>query len=436
MSLLRYSEEAEQALIGSVLIKPALFDQVENISPEDFYIGQHGEIWRQINRMAAAGQSIDVISIAEALPSVQLSYLGDMAANSIGVHVKNYVRIVKEKSIERSLLRAANEIMAAVAAEDSIRAKVEIAQSAVMEIGDLAISRQPRAISEVLEDVIGDIQERWEGTKTTDKIGWPDLDRMASLFTPGALNIVAARPSMGKTAFAMNIAEKYARQGKSVLFCSLEMDDQQLGNRLLSSVSRIPLQNLLTAELTDDDFGRIGSALGILKDQKLIIDEQAAVTVAGIRTKARKVKRKHGLDLLVVDYLQLMTGAGDIRNEEIAGISRGLKKIAKDFKIPVIALSQLNRGVETRTDRRPVMADLRESGQIEQDADVILMLYRDEVYDEESPHKGIAEVICRKNRQGRLGTTYMTFVGELCTFESFAGQVPTAHKKSSRRGME
>lgn len=418
-----WSEEAEQSLLGAVLMNPKTIEEAEGLFPSDFYVGRNREIWKAIVSMVSKGESIDIISVAER--GFDLAYLGEMAQYSTG-NVKGNVKVIKKKAVERSLMEAANAIIGSVMTNEPIKDKIEKAHAAILSIGEKSVGRQPRSTSEILGDVLDEMENCLSGNKRVEASGFDDLDAMVKLMIPGALNVVAARPSMGKTAFAMSISDSYAKSGKSVLFFSQEMGDVSLAQRLLAANAKVPLEQIISAKMFDDEMEKIHYAVSQLKDRSLYIDEQTALTVADVRTKCRQVKRKSGLDLVVIDYLQLMKGSSDIRHEEIAEISRGLKKLAMDLKIPVIALSQLNRGVEGRTDKRPQMSDLRESGQIEQDADTILMLYRDEIYNETSPMKGIAEVICRKNRQGKVGSFFMSFKGDFCSFDTFQGELPKA----------
>lgn len=418
-----WSEDAEQSLLGAILMSPGRIDEAEGISVSDFYVSSHRELWKAILGMVSKGQTIDIITVAE--KGFDFAYMGEMVNHSTG-NIKAHARIIREKAVERSLMEAANTITQAVMSVQPLQKKIETAQSAVMDIGDKAQRRHPKSASEVLESVIDEMTDTMNGLKRVEASGIDCLDDLVKLMVPGALNVVAARPSMGKTAFSLTIAEAYARKGKTALFFSQEMKGASLMQRLIAAKAKIPLQKIINAELFEEEMGRIQWAVSELKDSKLFMDEQTSLSVADIRTKCRQVKRRAGLDLVVIDYLQLMTGDSEIRHEEIAGISRGLKKLAMDLGIPVIALSQLNRGLESRTDKRPQMADLRESGQIEQDADTILMLYRDEVYNQESPMKGICEIICRKNRQGSLGHIFMSFIGDFCHFEPFYGDLPKA----------
>jgi replicative DNA helicase len=428
-----WNESAEQCLLGAILLDPKRIDDAEGLCTSDFYGSHHRDIWKTMVRMVSKGESIDAITVAE--QGHDLAYLGSMAHATTG-NVRGNAAIIRKKAIERALMAAANTIITLAESNEPLGDKVEKAHAAILSVGEKAVGKMPRSTSEILSDVLDDMNDRMTGVKRVETIGYPELDAMVQLMTPGALNIVAARPSMGKTAFAMSISDRYTKMGKSVLFFSQEMADVSLTQRLLAGTAKIPLQKILTAQLYDDDLDRIQGAIAQLKERKLFIDEQTSLSISDIRTKCRQISRKNGLDLVVIDYLQLMAGDSDSRHEEIAEISRGLKRLAMDLKVPVIALSQLNRSLESRLDKRPQMADLRESGQIEQDADTILMLYRDEVYNQDSPMQGIAEVICRKNRQGRTGSVYMTFLGDLCTFESFHGELPKAEVRPIEKGRK
>lgn len=432
--------DAEQNILGAVLMDAKCLDRID-LKVTDFSVDTHQTVWGCVSRMAANGEAIDVITVAERLNNrVELAYLGDLAANCVSTrNVEAWAKIVRESAIVRQLKDAAQAILSVSAKQIPLSQKIEEAQAAVMHVGESATGRHPRIIADILVDVIDEMQDRMEGRSNVPSVGIRPIDELANILVPGNLVVIAARPSMGKTAFALAISEKVASVGKSVLFCSQEMGGVSLVQRLIASIGKVSLGSLINASLNAEQMDRLTVATERLNAEKIIIDEQAALSLAEIRTKARQTKRKHGLDLIVVDYLQLMVGEGEIRHEEIAAISRGLKKLAMDMRVPVIALSQLNRGLEARADKRPVMSDLRESGQIEQDADVILMLYRDEIYDENSPNKGIAEILCRKNRQGKLGTAYMTFLGEFCAFEPFHGVIerPVKQERSTfKRGYK
>lgn len=254
----------------------------------------------------------------------------------------------------------------------------------------------------------------------------------------GDLIILAARPSMGKTAFAVNIADNIVKDGKSVAFFSLEMSKQQIGLRILSARSRIPMASMRSGtQLTDSQYNGLTVATSKASSQKLMVDDKPSVGVAYIRAKSRQIKRKHGLDLIVIDYLQLMTGKGDNRVQEIGSISRGLKALAKELEVPIIALAQLNRGLEQRGDKRPILSDLRDSGEIEQDADIVLMLHRDDYYEKDSQYKGMAECLIRKQRNGALGDVLLTYLGEIMRFESYTGIKPDRPVKPvGKKGFE
>jgi replicative DNA helicase len=430
---MKFSQEAEQSLLGAVLLDSSVIDQIEGIKADDFYTAGHREIWQAISRMANQGQQIDIITVCEALNG-DLAYLSELAKYANTANVKAYARIIKEKSLERSLISAANEITALAMSTRPTKEKVDQAQSIILGIGDTATNKNPKTHIEFMADMIDDMQSVLSGSIQTPTTGFHNLDKLCHTLSPGNLAIVAARPSMGKTAFALNIAQQFEGNGH-VLFCSQEMVGTSLAQRLLASTAGIPLEAITSATLTDEQHTLMAAGMERIQKQKIVIDEQTSLTLAEVRAKARYVKRKYGLGCVVIDYLQLMAGDGDTRHEEIAEISRGLKKLAIDMRIPVIALSQLNRSLETRPNKRPIMSDLRESGQIEQDADIVLMLYRDEIYDENSIYKGIAEVICRKNRQGRTGTAYFEFNGDLCRFTPYTQALPKEEKKAKSRGF-
>jgi replicative DNA helicase len=427
------SVEAEQSVIGALLLDNSSVDKISGLlHPGDFYSGDHRLLYASIFAMLEQGKPVDLLTLTETLESAGklesaggLAYIAGIIQNTpSAANILRYAEIVYEKSIERGLLAAANKIIETVADHGTTQGKIERAQAAVMEVGERRKANEAVPINSVLTEVINGIDERFhsDGSISGLASGFNDLDEMTSGFQPGDLIIVAGRPSMGKTSFAMNIAEHVAmKDGKIVAVFSLEMPRAQLVNRLLSCIGKIPFQRIRTGKLINDDWTRLTDTVGkIQSGEKIIIDDTSSIGVMEMRSSLRRIKRQYGLDLIIVDYLQLMNGLGENRTQEISGITRGLKSIAKDFNVPMLALSQLSRDVEKRSDKRPVMSDLRESGSIEQDADTIMFIYREEQYDPDTQDKGIAEVLIRKQRNGPTGEVRLAFLGEYTRFENLS----------------
>jgi replicative DNA helicase len=433
-----HSVEAEQSVLGGLMLdNDAWFDVAELVSATDFYRTPHQLIFDAMTALAADDQPIDAITVSERLASKGqldkvggLAYLGDLAENTPGAsNVRAYGRIVREYSTLRQLIGAANRIAEASFAPEG-RSSQDILDMAENEVFRIAEGRLKEGGPQKLVPLLSAAVERVERLHATRSpitgvaTGFDDLDRKTAGLQPSDLIIVAGRPSMGKTAFAMNVVEHAVMEGEgAVLVFSLEMPAEQLVMRILSSLGRIDQTRLRTGEMHEDDWPRFTSAVAQLKDKSLYIDDTPAISPNELRTRARRVSRESGgLGLIVVDYLQLMRGSvsAENRTNEISEISRSLKAIAKEMRCPVVALSQLNRSLEQRTDKRPVMADLRESGAIEQDADVILFVYRDEVYHPDTADKGVAEIIIGKQRNGPIGSVRLAFIGNLTKFENLA----------------
>jgi len=433
-----HSVEAEQSVLGGLMLdNDAWFDVAELVSATDFYRTPHQLIFDAMTALAAEDQPIDAITVSERLASKGqlekvggLAYLGDLAENTPGAsNVRAYGRIVREYSTLRQLIGAANRIAEASFAPEG-RSSQDILDMAENEVFRIAEGRLKEGGPQKLVPLLSAAVERVERLHATRSpitgvaTGFDDLDRKTAGLQPSDLIIVAGRPSMGKTAFAMNLVEHAVMEGEgAVLVFSLEMPAEQLVMRILSSLGRIDQTRLRTGEMHEDDWPRFTSAVAQLKDKALYIDDTPAISPNELRTRARRVSRESGgLGLIVVDYLQLMRGSvsAENRTNEISEISRSLKAIAKEMRCPVVALSQLNRSLEQRTDKRPVMADLRESGAIEQDADVILFVYRDEVYHPDTADKGVAEIIIGKQRNGPIGSVRLAFIGNLTKFENLA----------------
>jgi replicative DNA helicase len=427
MSVELFHVESEQSVLGGLLIDPNSFDRIDALRESDFYRADHRVIFRHIARMIGEGKPVDVITVAEALQSsgesIGLAYLGDLANNTpSAVNIRRYADVVRDKRKLRDLMSASAKV--AELAHSSGRVSdelVEEAQALIFGLSDGATSEsEPEEIGSFLSGVVEGIQARFERENAIAGLatGFADLDEKTCGLSGGDLVIVAGRPSMGKTSFALNIAEHVALEGKTVLVFSMEMSKQQLVQRSLSSIGRIPLSVLRSGKLSEEQFDQLSDTLEKLYGVPLVIDDKPALHIAQIRARARRVARKQGLSLIVVDYIQLASGEGSNREQEVSGISRGLKALAKEFNVPVIAVSQLSRKVDERADKRPMLSDLRDSGAIEQDADIVLMMYRDEYYHRDSPEKGSAEVIIGKHRQGETGVVPMVFLGEFTRFET------------------
>lgn len=432
-----HSIEAEQSVLGGLMLDNRAWDLIaDRIKQPDFYRHDHRLIYGVMARLAEQNKPLDVLTVSEALREIhELEnaggdvYLFELANNTPSVaNIAAYADIVRERSVMRQLIAAANEIASNAFNPDG-RTSTELLDTA---------ERQVFAISEMGSRGSGPVNIKDFLAKTMDKIdllfqsdnpitgtptGYHDLDDMTSGLQESDLVIIAGRPSMGKTMLAMNIAEHVGIKSKlPVLVYSMEMPGEALVMRLLSSLCRIDQLRIRTGKLQDDDWPRISSTVSMLSEAPIYIDDTPALSPAELRARARRLAKEHGqLGLIVVDYLQLMQvpGYNENRTAEISEISRSLKSLAKELKVPVIALSQLNRSLEQRADKRPVMSDLRESGAIEQDADLIAFIYRDEVYNENSPDKGTAEIIIAKQRNGPIGKVRVTFLGQYCCFENF-----------------
>ena len=436
-----HSIEAEQSLLGGLLIDNSALDQVgDTISSKDFYRQDHRLIFIHINDLINSDNPADVVTVAESLEKNSelasiggISYLGSLAENMPSVaNIRGYAKIIRDNSILRNLITVGSEIV-----EGAFLPKGKDAQQLLDEMEaklfSIAEAQSNRLgykdFQKVIADVVRNLEERGQNPETVTGLstGFVDLDNLTTGLHGGELVIIAGRPSMGKTALAMNIAESCAvDQNKAVAIFSMEMGSEQIVTRLLGSVAKVDQQKMRTGKMDDDDWAKIANGLGRLNEAPLFIDEGSALNSYELRARARRLDRsiEGGLGLIVVDYIQLMSALGGQQGEnratEISEISRSLKSLAKELNVPVVALSQLNRNVDSRPDKRPQMSDLRESGAIEQDADVIMFIYRDEVYNPDSADKGIAEIILAKQRSGPIGTVKLTFVGEFTRFENYA----------------
>ena len=436
-----HSVEAEQSVLGGLLLDNEAWDKVADvINEEDFYRLDHRLIYRHICKLVENNKPADVVTVAESLETSAdlqnaggLTYVGTMAQNTpSAANIRRYAEIVRERSVMRKLAQVGVDISDSSynPAGRSAANLLDEAESKVFEIAEAGARGKQgfSGIQPLLKEVVERIEVLYSQENPSDvtgiATGFNDLDQKTSGFQPGDLIIVAGRPSMGKTAFSLNIAEHVALElKKPVAVFSMEMGGSQLAMRMLGSVGQLDQHKVRTGRLLDEDWSKLTNALGKLNDAPLYIDESAALNALELRARARRLHRQHNdLGLIIVDYLQLMssTGHGENRATEISEISRSLKALAKELQVPVVALSQLNRSLEQRPNKRPVMSDLRESGAIEQDADLILFIYRDEVYNPETEDKGIAEIIIGKQRNGPIGKIDLTFLGQYTRFESFA----------------
>ena len=438
-----HSIEAEQSVLGGLLLDNAAFDKIADLVGEsDFYRDEHKRIYRQIRKLLERSKPVDVVTVAESLDLAGegsetggLAYLGELAANTpSAANIRRYAEIVRERAILRKLVTAGDEIAGSAFSPMGRDPKqlLDEAEAKVFAIAESGFRSETgfQHINPLLTQVVERIQELHDRDNPSDITGVPtgyhDLDAKTSGLQPGDLLIVAGRPSMGKTSFALNMAEHVAIEvGLPVAVFSMEMGGAQLAMRMLSSVGKLDAHRVRTGKLNDDEWSRLSFALGKMHEAPLYIDETPALNPIDLRARARRLHRQCGkLGLIVIDYLQLMSsasqGGGENRATEISEISRSLKSLAKELSVPVMALSQLNRSLEQRPNKRPVMSDLRESGAIEQDADVIMFIYRDEVYNPDTPDKGSAEIIIGKQRNGPIGMVRLTFIGEYTRFENFA----------------
>ena len=444
-----HSIDAEQSVIGGLLLENEALDKVADIlSAEDFYQFDHKTIFQHITKLIERNRPADIVTVAESLESTAeltqiggIAYLGSLAQNTpTAANIRRYAEIVRERAIMRKLVTVGSGIAESAYSPNGRDAQqlLDEAEAKIFQIaeGGKRSSEGFQDIKVLLPLVAERIDMLFSRDNPSDVTGIPtgfsDLDSMTSGFQGGDLVIVAGRPSMGKTAFSINIAENVALDtGLPVAIFSMEMASTQLAMRMIGSVGRLDQHRMRTGRLEDEDWEKLTTALGKLNEAPIFIDEGAALSSFDVRARARRLHRQCGkLGLIVVDYLQLMAAPagrqGENRATEISEISRSLKALAKELDVPVVALSQLNRSVEQRPDKRPVMSDLRESGAIEQDADLILFIYRDEVYNPDSTDKGTAEIIIAKQRNGPIGRVRLTFIGEHTRFENFAnaGYVP------------
>lgn len=434
-----HSIEAEQSVIGAMLMdKDAILEAAELISGQDFYQTAYGVIFDSMVELFNEGKPVDLITLQERLkekdvpPEIaSLEFVKNLLTEALtSANVKYHAEIVADKSMLRKLIRLNDEISnICYAGKESLEAVLERTEKSVFELLQKRNTSDYVPIRQIVLNALDRIEKasKNKGSVTGLPTGFIDLDYKLSGLQPADLILVAARPSMGKTAFVLNIAQYVAfRKGRKAAIFSLEMSKEQLVNRLFSLESQVEAQALRTGNMKDSDWEKLIESAGIIGQSKLIIDDTPGISVSELRSKCRKYKLEHGLDLIIIDYLQLMSGSvggrSESRQQEISEISRSLKALARELNIPVIALSQLSRAVEARPDKRPMLSDLRESGAIEQDADVVMFIYRDEYYNKDSEYKKQAEIIIAKQRNGPVGTVHLAWLGEYTKFANLSRQ--------------
>lgn len=446
LDFIPHSVDAEQSVIGAVLIRPSAIDEISTLKPEHFYVSAHREIYRVMVDMSAHGKQIDVVTLAETISerglddaTGGLAYIGEIAHNTPSAsNVKRYAEIVQSKSVERQLLAAVDEIRAAVMSVGPTKEKLDKAQAMVMAISESRQQKQPRKVADALNDYVDTLTRRYAGENRGLATGLSTLDeRLGGGMQDGNLIIVAGRPAMGKSAFTNCIAINAAKDGHQTAIMSMEMSETDQIDRMVATLGRVSLQDVLEANMGGETGQRIQAGVGRLRELPIFIDEEGGLSILEVMAKARQVKRRHGLKLLIVDALGLMDYDSSRAVSELGHITKTFKAFAKEMSIPIVLLCQLSRKCEERTDKRPVLSDLRDSGNIEQDADVVVMLYRDEYYNPNGQDKGIAEILIRKNRQGKTGVVPLAFIGDQTRFEVLSREwtQSSQDEKPKKRGF-
>ncbi|MDM8249229.1 replicative DNA helicase [Lacrimispora saccharolytica] len=430
--ILPHSIEAEQSVVGSMLMgREAIMAASEMLTSDDFYQHQYGVIFDAMVELFNEGKPVDLVTLQDRLKEKDLppeitsmEFVRDLLnAVPTSANVRHYATIVSEKAVLRRLIKLSEEIEnECYLNKEPVEVILEETEKRMFKLLQQRNSGDYVPIRQVVMNTLENIERasKTKGNVTGLATGFTDLDYKTSGFQPSDFILVAARPSMGKTAFVLNIAQYMAfKKDKAVAIFSLEMSREQLMNRLFSMESKVDSQSLRTGNLKDEEWSKLIESAGIIGESNLIIDDTPGISIAEMRSKCRKYKLEHGLDIIIIDYLQLMTGSGrgtDSRQQEISDISRSLKALARELNVPVVALSQLSRAVEQRTDHRPMLSDLRESGAIEQDADVVMFIYRDDYYNKDSEDKGIAEIIIAKQRNGPIGTVNLVWLPDYTKF--------------------
>ncbi len=436
-----HARDAELAVLGGIMLDPEALERLEgSLLPEHFYVERHRLIFTAMLELTKNGQPVDGITVKDFLEQRgQLdtcggeAYLAELiSAIPTSAHVRHYADIVRERAVLRELLQVCSRVSQRVYEEPDLDVgeHLDQAEMEMLAVAEKFSRARPTfsSLKDLMSEGYNQLQIRYEEKKAITGVptGYTDLDEITSGLQRGDLIIIAGRPSMGKTAFAMNLARNAAIESddpKAVAVFSLEMSSQQLALRMLASEARVDMKLLRTGRFSAEDWRKLAHAVGTLAEAPIFIDDTPAISVLELRSKCRRLKKEHGgLDLVIIDYLQLMSGRADAerREQEISEITRSLKGLAKELDVPVIALSQLNRSLESRGDKRPMMSDLRESGAIEQDADLITFIYRDEVYNKKPDNEGLAEIIIAKQRNGPTGTVHLTFLHRYTRFENHA----------------
>lgn len=432
----------EQAVLGCLLHDNTAFDEIAHmIKASDFYSSFHRDVFEVISALILEGKKADIICVSQILKDRYQEQNDDSLIKICEItqscyslnNIKSYAEFVKQNSLDRELIKVAQDVISSVHQKKENR--FDYAQQRFTELVE-QVPCEMSAIGEILTDVLSSIDERQQCKSwvTGVSTGFIDLDKLTRGLHGGDLIILAGRPGMGKTLLAMNIAEHVAiKEQHSVAIFSLEMSKQQLIERSLISVSRLDAEKVQSGTLAADSVAKLPEIISQLVGIKLFVDDHSSLNITEIRSKCRRIKREHGLSLVIVDYITLMSGDGENETIRIGNISRGLKLLARDLNVAVIAISQLNRSVEHRNDKRPTMADLRQSGSIEQDADLIIFIYRDEIYNQNSQSKGLAEIIIAKHRNGNVGTALLGFNGRHCRFDNYSGNFNPINSPSVKR---
>lgn len=433
--ILPHSTEAEQSVLGSMIMdQQAIVTASEILTGDEFYNKQYGIIFNAIVELNNSARSVDLVTLQDKLKEKDvpaevssLEYVRDfITAVPTSANIKHYAEIVHEKAVLRKLIHTTEEITdVCYAGKEEVEDILDMTEKKVFEVVQRRDSSDFVPIKRVVMNALDMIEAaaKTSGSITGIPTGFTDLDYSTAGFQPSDLILIAARPSMGKTAFALNIALNSAlKSGKCVALFSLEMSKEQLVNRLFSMESMVSSQNIRTGNLSDKEWEKLIEGATAVGNSRIIIDDTGSISISELRSKCRKFKLEHGLDMIMIDYLQLMTGNGktDSRQQEISDISRSLKSLARELNVPVVALSQLSRKVEERTDHRPMLSDLRESGAIEQDADVVMFIYRDDYYNKDTDKKGVAEIIIAKQRNGPIGTIELAWLPDYTQFKNLA----------------
>jgi len=434
-----FNHEAEQSTLGAIMLKPDCIDDLP-ISTSDFYAESSKVVFKAILSLHNKGKEIDVITVAQQIGDDDLvrigglSYLGSLAQNTpSAANVKIYAGMVREKSLLRQLQSISQDIHAQAENKENAQEIAEKAESRIFELMQISDTREPVMLRDCLEEAIVHVEKRYNGSSIAMETGLTDLNELlGGGLHKGSLDILAARPKMGKTALACSMALASAQKGAKIYFASLEMPRREIANRMIAIRSGHPTDSIMHDHNAMD---AVTGAIASLEGLSILIDDEVGLTVGKLRSRVRKMKRKHGLDMVVVDYLQLMKGEGNNREQEIASISRGLKGLAKELDCPVLCLAQVNRDCESRQDKRPHMSDLRESGAIEADADLVMMIYRDEVYNKDSDMKGVAEVLVRANRHGACGEVFTSFQGNITRFKDLDKSWTKPQEQRKGRGF-